>query len=136
VSVIKGQLAAKRNFSVNTGMAPRCGRRGWTSPTLGWTNIDFQIIFKANSPIFRPESKIYLGRLFIHYWLFWNYLFFWTSIASLVAASNGLTLGETQPVEIYTGPLVAGRWNGFFGYRLADGTIVFNGRQSLSLVSQ
>jgi hypothetical protein len=39
-------------------------------------------------------------------------------ITSLVAASEDLTLKQTQPVDMVTGPLVAGRWNGFFGYRL------------------
>ncbi|OQY54858.1 MAG: hypothetical protein DRR08_09050 [Candidatus Parabeggiatoa sp. nov. 2] len=53
---------------------------------------------------------------------------------SLVPASQGVTLGETLKVDIYSGPLVPGQFMIFFGYRLADGTRVFNGRQGLNLV--
>jgi hypothetical protein len=47
-------------------------------------------------------------------------------IASIVAFESNVTLSETQLVNIYSGQLIAGTLDIWFGYRLENGTLVFN----------
>jgi YVTN family beta-propeller protein len=54
----------------------------------------------------------------------------------LVATVDDLTLTESVPVEIYHGPVVEGKIRVFFGYRLENGMVVFNGEQTINLQSE
>jgi len=51
----------------------------------------------------------------------------------LVAAIKDMTLAASVPVEIYQGGLVDGQIRVFFGYRLENGMVVFNGEQVIDL---
>ncbi|EDN67848.1 hypothetical protein BGP_6025 [Beggiatoa sp. PS] len=42
----------------------------------------------------------------------------------------------TQTLNIYQGPISYGYLQVFFGYRLEDGAIVFNGEQAIEIVVQ
>ncbi|MCP4696977.1 MAG: hypothetical protein GY862_09025 [Gammaproteobacteria bacterium] len=53
---------------------------------------------------------------------------------SLAAAEKNVILTEMQAVNLYNGPLVDGRIRIFFGYRLQDGQVVFNGEQAIDAV--
>ena len=55
------------------------------------------------------------------------------NLAHLVAAQPQIQLAPTQQVEIYSGLLSPGYFTIFFGYRLDDGTFVFNGEQPLEI---
>jgi hypothetical protein len=55
-------------------------------------------------------------------------------LASLVPFRRGVRLEQTQFVDIYQGYIpVIGVLKIYFGYRLADGTIVYNGGQTISV---
>jgi uncharacterized repeat protein (TIGR01451 family) len=56
------------------------------------------------------------------------------NLAHLVAAQEQIRLAPTQKVSIYRDTLTSGRMQWFFGYRLADGVIVFNGEQAIEVV--
>ncbi len=56
------------------------------------------------------------------------------NLAHLVAAQEQIRLASTQEINLYTGWLSLGQIQLFFGYRLADGLIVFNGEQAIQLV--
>ncbi len=51
----------------------------------------------------------------------------------LVAAVKEITLAASVPVEIYQGGLVEGHIRVYFGYRLENGMVVFNGEQVIEL---
>jgi YVTN family beta-propeller protein len=51
----------------------------------------------------------------------------------LVAAVKEITLAASVPVEIYQGGLVEGQIRIYFGYRLENGMVVFNGEQVIDL---
>jgi len=51
----------------------------------------------------------------------------------LVAAIKDITLAASVPVEIYQGGLVDGQIRVYFGYRLENGMVVFNGEQVIDL---
>jgi hypothetical protein len=53
----------------------------------------------------------------------------------LVAAQEQVTLSAIQKVDIYTGLLNVGQFQIFFGYRLEDNTLFFNGEQPISVNS-
>ena len=53
----------------------------------------------------------------------------------LVAAQKQVTLNAIQEVDIYTGLLNVGQFQIFFGYRLEDNTLFFNGEQPISVTS-
>ncbi len=48
-----------------------------------------------------------------------------------LAAYQNITLAANQPVTIYEGKLPPGNFRIFFGYRLTDGTVVFNGKRTI-----
>jgi len=52
----------------------------------------------------------------------------------LVAAIKDITLAASVPVEIYQGGLVDGQIRVYFGYRLENGMVVFNGEQTINLL--
>ncbi|HEC84631.1 MAG TPA: hypothetical protein ENI48_05245 [Thioploca sp.] len=54
--------------------------------------------------------------------------------ATLVAAKNDVTLAATQPIAIYQGELGDGNYLIYFGYRLENGTVVFNGEQTINVL--
>ena len=58
------------------------------------------------------------------------------NLAHLVAAQPQVKLAPTQPVEIYSGLLSRGNLTIFFGYRLEDGTLIFNGKQPIEIQVQ
>ncbi|OQW92741.1 MAG: hypothetical protein BWK78_00735 [Thiotrichaceae bacterium IS1] len=49
------------------------------------------------------------------------------NITSLSAFQTGVLLQREQPIEIYSGALLQGSWEIYFGYRLLNETIIFNG---------
>jgi ribosomal protein L35AE/L33A len=51
----------------------------------------------------------------------------------LVATVKDITLSASVPVEIYQGSVVEGQIRVFFGYRLENGMVVFNGEQVIDL---
>jgi streptogramin lyase len=53
------------------------------------------------------------------------------NFAHLVAAQKQVTLSAIQEVDIYTGLLNVGQFQIFFGYRLEDNTLFFNGEQPI-----
>lgn len=56
------------------------------------------------------------------------------NITSLVAFKKGVTLAATQAVDMYSGRFIAtGSLRIWFGYRLADGTVVFNAAKTLDV---
>lgn len=55
------------------------------------------------------------------------------NLAHLVAAQPQVKLAPTQSVEIYSGLLSRGNFAVFFGYRLEDGTLIFNGEQPIEI---
>ncbi|BAP54394.1 NHL repeat containing protein [Thioploca ingrica] len=55
--------------------------------------------------------------------------------AHLVAAQAQVTLSAIQEIDIYTGLLNVGQFQIFFGYRLEDNTLFFNGEQPISVTS-
>ncbi|OQW93718.1 MAG: hypothetical protein BWK79_09670 [Beggiatoa sp. IS2] len=56
------------------------------------------------------------------------------NIAALVAFKKGVTLSATQIVDMYKGKFIAtGSLRIWFGYRLADGTVVFNAAKTLDV---
>lgn len=56
------------------------------------------------------------------------------NIASLVAFKKGVTLSATQVVDMYKGKFIAtGSLRIWFGYRLANGTVVFNAAKTLDV---
>ncbi|NJO14727.1 MAG: hypothetical protein HC877_02980 [Thioploca sp.] len=57
------------------------------------------------------------------------------NFAHLVAAQEQVTLSAIQAVDIYTGLLNVGQFQIFFGYRLADNTLFFNGEQPILVTS-
>jgi hypothetical protein len=54
----------------------------------------------------------------------------------LRAAFENITLIPTQTFNIYEGVIGAGHLQVFFGYRLENGTIVYNGEQAIEIVVQ
>ncbi|BAP55053.1 hypothetical protein THII_0756 [Thioploca ingrica] len=58
------------------------------------------------------------------------------NLAHLVAARPRVKLAPTQSVEIYNGLLNRGNLAVFFGYRLEDGTLIFNGEQPIEIQVQ
>ncbi|MDM8557527.1 Calx-beta domain-containing protein [Candidatus Parabeggiatoa sp. HSG14] len=54
-------------------------------------------------------------------------------LATLIAAEKNVTLSETQPVDIYRGWLKPAVYQIYFGYRLTDGFIFFNGEQPIEI---
>lgn len=58
------------------------------------------------------------------------------NLAHLVAAQSQIQLAPTQQLEIYNGLLTPGYFAIFFGYRLNDGTLIFNGEQPLEIQVQ
>ena len=52
--------------------------------------------------------------------------------ANLVAFTSVAQLPTRQFVNMYGGPLPAGQVRAYVGYRLADGTIIFNGNQTIN----
>lgn len=52
--------------------------------------------------------------------------------ASLVAFTRVTQLPTRQFVNMYGGPLPPGQVRAYFGYRLADGTVIFNGNQTIN----
>ena len=60
--------------------------------------------------------------------LLWDF-----DLEKLVAAVSDITLAASVPVEIYQGGLVEGQLRIYFGYRLENGMIVFNGEQTINL---
>jgi Concanavalin A-like lectin/glucanases superfamily/Bacterial Ig domain/Calx-beta domain/Putative Ig domain len=58
------------------------------------------------------------------------------NLAHLVAARPKVKLAPTQSVEIYSGSLSRGNIAVFFGYRLKDGTLIFNGEQPIEIQVQ
>jgi len=63
--------------------------------------------------------------------LLWDF-----DLEKLVAAIEDITLAASVPVEIYQGGLVEGQIRVFFGYRLENGMVVFNGEQTINLPVQ
>lgn len=57
-------------------------------------------------------------------------------LAHLVAAQPQIQLAPTQQLEIYSGLLNPGYLAIFFGYRLDDGALIFNGEQPLEIQVQ
>jgi len=57
--------------------------------------------------------------------------YLWDSISDNLVAVENVTLGTTQPIDIYNGLLPPGQLKNYFGYRLQNGLIVFNGEQSI-----
>jgi hypothetical protein len=58
-------------------------------------------------------------------------------IGQLVAYQQNVSLTANQVVEIYRGQFVGtGELQIFYGYRLADGTVVFNGLQAMKVSIQ
>jgi len=55
---------------------------------------------------------------------------------NLHAAFQNITLTSTQTFNIYEGVIGEGHLQGFFGYRLKNGTIVYNGEQAIEIVVQ
>jgi hypothetical protein len=87
------------------------------------------LIVATWQPLHSNEPPIYLmldnqGQI-----LPWN-----LNLASLVAAQPQVKLAPTQEINLYTGFLSLGQIQWFFGYRLLDGVIVFNGEQAIELV--
>lgn len=59
-----------------------------------------------------------------------------TDVKSLEPFKREITLTGIQSVDIYKGTMpVAGTMRVYFGYRLLDGTIIFNGSQAIEIVS-
>jgi hypothetical protein len=57
------------------------------------------------------------------------------NLAHLVAAQEQVTLNAIQEVDIYSGLLGTGQFQLFFGYRLKDNKLFFNGKQPISVIS-
>jgi hypothetical protein len=66
----------------------------------------------------------------------WGIVWWDGELDHLLAASDNITLTPTQTVKIYQGPISEGYLQVFFGYRLENGTIVFNGEQAIEIVVQ
>jgi hypothetical protein len=49
------------------------------------------------------------------------------NVANLSAFQKSILLQTEQPIEIYSGALLQGYWEIYFGYRLPNETIIFNG---------
>ena len=56
------------------------------------------------------------------------------SLTHLVAVEEQVRLTPTPKINFYTGTLNTGKIQLFFGYRLADGVIIFNGEPAIELM--
>jgi len=54
-------------------------------------------------------------------------------LTTLIAAEKDLTLAAIQPIDIYQGGLIEGYIVIFFGYRLENGLVVYNGEQTIDI---
>jgi predicted secreted hydrolase len=58
-------------------------------------------------------------------------------ITTLQSAQQNVVLTEKQVVDIFIGHFVAtGKLRVYFAYRLADGTVVFNGQKTVDVSIQ
>lgn len=58
-------------------------------------------------------------------------------VTQLIAYQSNIHLAANQAIEIYSGRFArGGQLKVFYGYRLADGTVVFNGAQAMKLTIQ
>jgi hypothetical protein len=64
----------------------------------------------------------------------WGIVWWDGEIDHLLAASDDITLTPTQMLNIYQGPISEGYLQVFFGYRLDNGTIVYNGEQAIEII--
>ncbi|EDN66311.1 hypothetical protein BGP_0121 [Beggiatoa sp. PS] len=115
---------------------------GKTFQSRVWLDTDDEVEIQAE---FEPASE-HIGEnadilIVAHYQLMLEQQWFmkgsrqniqlWDSISSNLVAVENVKLESTQPIDIYSGLLPPGQLKIYFGYRLQNGLIVFNGEQSI-----
>jgi hypothetical protein len=147
----RAAVCDQNNCEVNSIFRGGVSLNGWdyqNSVTITpWEQIWIDAEIEVDSQHIGQTADLLMGALYspnlaqtLSWWLVrdeqWGIINWDGELNHLRAAFQNITLQSTQLLNIYEGSIGAGYLQVFVGYRLENGTIVYNGEQAIEIVVQ